>query len=620
MPRALLLLLVALPLQAQDRPFRIRVVDEATRRGVPMVELETVHGVLWVTDSAGQAAIDGPGLLGRKVWFYVKSHGYEYPADGFGYRGFATVVEPGGSVEIAVTRVNVAERLYRVTGEGIYRDSVLLGDRPPIAEPLLAGGVLGQDSVQNLVYRGRLWWFWGDTCRAAYPLGNFAMSAAVSDLPGLDPAVGVDLTYYVGEDGFSRKMCPIEGPGPVWLDAFMVVRRGEADRMVAHYARIESLEKRHEHGFAAWNDATETFEPVARWPLDRRTEPMGHPFLVETEGETWYYLTNPYPALRVRATWEDVVDPERYEAFTCLAPGTPWDAKDPAIDRGPDGEPRWGWKRGVPTVAPAVEAKAMQRTEGWQHLTDVETGKPVLGHSGSVSWNEHRGRWVMIANEAWGRSMVGEVWYAEGDTPLGPWVWARRIVTHDDYSFYNVRHHPYFDRDGGRTVLFEGTYTATFSGAKRRTPRYDYNQVMYRLDLDDPRVLLPAPVYEVGDRLGTLEAFAERAALAGATVPFYALPPGRTLPGSIEVRRTADGRLAAEGEGEPVFRAMPATADACGALAPLFEYRDPDSGRRLYRPETWAPGDGWDRASEPICMVWPSPRLDPPRDTTARHR
>ena len=91
--------------------------------------------------------------------------------------------QPGGSKTVRLRRVNVAERLYRVTGEGIYRDSVLLGREPPLREPLLAGGVLGQDSVVTAVLGGRLLWFWGDTSRAAYPLGNFSVSGAVSKLP-----------------------------------------------------------------------------------------------------------------------------------------------------------------------------------------------------------------------------------------------------------------------------------------------------------------------------------------------------------------------------------------------------------------------------------------------------
>jgi hypothetical protein len=37
--------------------------------------------------------------------------------------------------------------------------------------------------------------------------------------------------------------------------------------------------------------------------------------------------------------------------------------------------------------------------------------------------------------------------------------------------------------DGGRTIHFEGTYTNDFSGNPYKTPRYNYNQVLYRLDL-----------------------------------------------------------------------------------------------------------------------------------------
>ena len=44
------------------------------------------------------------------------------------------------------------------------------------------------------------------------------------------------------------------------------------------------------------------------------------------------------------------------------------------------------------------------------------------------------------------------------------------------------------DQEGGRVIYFEGTYANTFSGNPEATPRYDYNQVMYRLDLDDPRL------------------------------------------------------------------------------------------------------------------------------------
>ena len=48
-----------------------------------------------MTDSNGIVAFDEPGLMGSKVFFHVKSHGYEYPKDGFGYRGVALETQAG---------------------------------------------------------------------------------------------------------------------------------------------------------------------------------------------------------------------------------------------------------------------------------------------------------------------------------------------------------------------------------------------------------------------------------------------------------------------------------------------------------------------------------------------
>jgi hypothetical protein len=99
--------------------------------------------------------------------------------------------------------------------------------------------------------------------------------------------------------------------------------------------------------------------------------------------------------------------------------------------------------------------------------------------------------------------MLGEIWYAESPNPVGPWVYARKIVTHrreighglakrsDTQDLYNPTHHPFLDQQGGRIIYFEGTYTNSFSGNPVQTPRYEYNQIMYRLDLSDPRLKLP---------------------------------------------------------------------------------------------------------------------------------
>ncbi|MBI5830763.1 MAG: hypothetical protein HZB16_00445, partial [Armatimonadetes bacterium] len=64
-----LLLLAGLSLgQPHAAPFGLRVVDEQTGRGVPLVEVRSVHERRWVTDSAGWAAITEPELMGQHVF------------------------------------------------------------------------------------------------------------------------------------------------------------------------------------------------------------------------------------------------------------------------------------------------------------------------------------------------------------------------------------------------------------------------------------------------------------------------------------------------------------------------------------------------------------------------
>ena len=41
-------------------------------------------------------------------------------------------------------------------------------------------------------------------------------------------------------------------------------------------------------------------------------------------------------------------------------------------------------------------------------------------------------------------------------------------------------------------IYLEGSYVNTFFGNPHPTPYYEYNQIMYRLDLSDPRLKLPA--------------------------------------------------------------------------------------------------------------------------------
>src|SRR5581483_11792857 len=119
--------------------------------------------------------------------------------------------------------------------------------------------------------------------------------------------------------------------------------------------------------------------------------------------------------------------PAEYEGFTCLKDGTTPD--EGQIDRDGEGV-RWAWKKGTPPLTPGQQDKLVRQgrlkaDEALLQLRDADTGQAVTAHSGSVYWNDHRKRWVMIAVQSFGTSLLGEVGYAEADTPLGPWVYAR---------------------------------------------------------------------------------------------------------------------------------------------------------------------------------------------------
>jgi hypothetical protein len=624
-PLALALAAIAAP--DKNAPFTITVVDEQTGRGVPLVELRTVHQVAYYTDNHGVVAFHEPVLMGRRVFFSVKSHGYEYAKDGFGFRGKALDVTPGGSATLKIKRQNLAERLYRVTGADLYRDSVLAGRPVSIKQPLLNGLVFGSDSVVNAVYRSRVYWFWGDTNRPAYPLGNFHVPGATSALPGhggLDPEVGVDLTYFVDGQGFARPTAQMPGDGPTWIDGLVVVRDGNRERLFASYVKVRPPLTIYARGLAEFDDATERFRQAAEFPLNAPAHPGGHPFIHVEDAFEHVYFAKPYPLTRARATPSGLKDLAAYETYTCLKEGSRLDR--PEVERGPDGRPVYAWKRNTPAVGPAEQKKLISKGllrphEGLLQLQDRTTGKAVLAHGGSVSWNPYRQRWTMITVESAGTSFLGEVWYAEADTPTGPWTYAVKVVTHERYSFYNPKQHPMFEKDGGRVIFFEGTYTHTFSGNPEPTPRYDYNQVMYKLDLADARLALPVAVYRLSVP-GESDRFAAVPAAMRHTgqkqVAFFALD--RPAPGTVPVTAEPSGALrvgaqlkSVEGVGPgPMFYALPGDAvDPPATTQPLYELRHEDGVHVGYTTNATLELKGYRRTEKPVCRVWRNPRSGP---------
>ena len=497
-----LALLSSVPAWAAGDFFKIKVIDAQTGRGVPLAVLETENHIVHITDSAGLIAFHEPGLMDRPVFFHVRSHGYEYAKDGFGYAGLALTPRAGQGAEVKLRRRNIAERLYRITGAGIYRDSVLLGEPVPLREPVLDAQVLGQDSTLAAVFGGKIFWIWGDTQRASYPLGNFAMSGATSALPsagGLPAGTGIDLEYFTGKDGFARGMWERPDKGVIWSDGLLAVKDATGrERLIAHAAHLHDISHLVAHRLSVFDEKVGRFETVREYPIEETWRcPLGHPVRVTDESGDWFYFRAsrdshaPFPAVRVRATFDDVRKPGKYEAFTCLAPGTRFDKAATQLARAADGRLLYAWRTDTAPLTAEQEreliaAGKIKPDEARFQPRDVEGGKAPHLHAGSVNWNAFRKKWVLIASQLGGTSQLGEVWYAEADTVLGPWPSARKILTHDRYSFYNPVHHAFLDEQDGRIIYFEGTYTNTFSGNPEFTPRYDYNQIMHRLDLGAP--------------------------------------------------------------------------------------------------------------------------------------
>ena len=154
--------LLASGVPGPEQCFAIRVFDPANGRGVPLVRFSSASGEYW-SDSQGMIAFCDPDRIGTTVSFDVFSHGYRL-AGGAG--SVELMAEAGGSASVEVERTMLAERLYRVTGAGAYRDSVLLGLSTPLERPVINGLVAGSDTASTAVYRGRLFWMWQDTDRS----------------------------------------------------------------------------------------------------------------------------------------------------------------------------------------------------------------------------------------------------------------------------------------------------------------------------------------------------------------------------------------------------------------------------------------------------------------------
>ncbi len=431
---------------AEEEICEIQILDEENGWPVPIVELRTTNSVRFFSDNRGVIAFDLPDLMGREVWFFVEGHGYGVKPDGFGYRGVRLTPEVGKHLTVKVNRELPAKRLGRITGSSLLGESRKLGWDGGDPE----SGVLGCDSVQIAAHNGKLFWAWGDTKVSKYPLGLFQASSATTGLRPLqnfEPPLQVPLEYFRNEKGEVRNVARMPGEGPTWLSGYVSLPdRAGKSRLVSTYVKVKGFLDIYEKGLCVWNEETENFElESVLWKKDEGKVseilfPDGHPvFYTDESGEEWLLFGDPFPQLRMKPTFEAWRKPAEWEK---LAP-----------------------QESVPAR---------------------EDGKKISPHRGSVAWSGFRKKWVSVFTQKEGESSrLGEIWYAEASSPMGPWENAIQVVTHDNYTFYNPRLHPDLTDVDSPILLFEGTFTHTFAERATPVPQHDYNQVMYRLDLDD---------------------------------------------------------------------------------------------------------------------------------------
>lgn len=431
------------------RPYRIEVREKESGLPIPLVELRTTDQVRFVTDNAGVVAFDLVDRMNRETWLTISSPGYEAQKDGFGLRGVRIKPQPGEAVKIELIRTSIAQRIGRLTGSGLFAESQKCGLEPDWED----SPIVGCDSVRMVPFQGKYFWNWGDTSISRYPLGNFAMTGATttaSPFEKIEPPLRPRYDYFLKPDGAPAPMTAIPGDGPTWLGGYSVLPDKDCrEHLVALYQKIEPPLKVYEVGLCEFNSERKQFLPIKKlWNKSQagaepKQIPIGHTVrFMDDQKQTWLLYGDPFPKLKHLATYEHWLD------------STKWLSVESPISL--------------------------------QSATSEEKVRP---HTGSIAYSSHHKAWVTVFMQNFGKpSPFGELWYAEANSPFGPWGKAVKVLSHENYTFYNPRLLAEFTPEGSPTLLFEGTYTEQFANKPYPTARYDYNQILYRVNLNDERL------------------------------------------------------------------------------------------------------------------------------------
>ena len=387
---------------------RIQIVDSETSRGIPAIQLETTDKRIFLTDSAGVVAFCEPDLMDTITWFTITGYGYAFPSNMFGQQGATVEIKPGGNTVLSMKRINVAQRIYRITGSGIFRDSVLLGDDVPPTQDKTKTPVTGMDSVHMAIYNNKMYWFWGDTGMTRNPLGNFKTTGATSELPangGLDPDKGISLTFFRDGDGV-RPM--FDDPHkPIWVGGARVVKddSGKEHLFINYTKVVGNMQGTAGSGIAEFDDTAGRLKIISEFPKDLIIRPNGIVARHTVSGREYFYYTGAWGNIRQPAEFSAITDMGTLETFTCLKEGTRLEGNPENVDRVSDGNLRWAWRKNTApinkdTIQKMVAAKAMRPEEAPFDYRDVNSTASLVYHTGSIYYNPYRQRWVSLVSES----------------------------------------------------------------------------------------------------------------------------------------------------------------------------------------------------------------------------
>jgi len=161
---------------------------------------------------------------------------------------------------------------------------------------------------------------------------------------GLDPGVGVDLSYFMDKSGFSKPMCPDASFGEGLSDWRVMTLRDERGReqLLARVAAGTGLEQTREWHVALFDDHQQSFKSIARWDI-HDTHESAHPFRARVDDRDYFYL---FPNWRVPAELAALRDLDATKRS--LASRAAAIARcGMRVDRDASGHIRYSWKAGA---------------------------------------------------------------------------------------------------------------------------------------------------------------------------------------------------------------------------------------------------------------------------------